>query len=174
MVSLNINFCKFHTSSMHTLAPSTGQSCTHVSANNFWLIWSKFTSLVPLDSLDQADSNAPYDVTMRHDRFSAILNFIKKLQIATPLSNFMQPASNFAHMITRPTFIQGLLYILQILTVWVSEPIKFSGEDAKQEVTSYLSIYLRYLHQTLWPDPKPHTEWAKSILCHLDTRGRCD
>ena len=49
----------------------------HVNARNFWPVSPIFKNKVPLDSLAQAEFNAPYDVIFRLIRFSAILDFVK-------------------------------------------------------------------------------------------------
>ena len=87
------------------LAPPTGQSCTCVHVYNFWPIHPIFTNKVSLDSLVQAKFNAPYDVVLCHDRFSAILVYVKNLQNATSITNCVQSSRNLAHMIFSPCLI---------------------------------------------------------------------
>ena len=72
-----IHVTKFHVGTSYTLAPPTGQSWTWVHARNFWPVAPIFENQVSLESLGQAEFNAPYDVIFRHDRFSAILDFVK-------------------------------------------------------------------------------------------------
>ena len=96
-----INLPDLHVASPYPLAPPTGQSLKYVYARNFWTVRPKFTSKVPLESLDHAESNTPYDVMMRRDRFSAILDFVKNLQKFSRVADFVQFSPKSAQTIYR-------------------------------------------------------------------------
>ena len=60
------NFTKLHVANKYILAPKTGQSFSYICAHNFWPVGPIFKNKVPLDSLDHADFNAPYDADYIH------------------------------------------------------------------------------------------------------------
>ena len=74
-----ITHSKFWVSGSRALAPPTGQSWTRVHVCHVWPIHPIYTIQVSLESLGRAEFNAPYDVILRHDGFSAILDFSKNL-----------------------------------------------------------------------------------------------
>ena len=80
-----------------------GQSWTCVHTRNFWTVWLIFKNEVPLDSLDQDEFNAPYDVNFRLYRFSAISGFIKNLWKPTPPTIVVISSSKLPVMIFRPS-----------------------------------------------------------------------
>ena len=80
-----------------------GQSWTCVYTRNFWTVWLIFKNEVPLDSLDQDEFNAPYDVNFRLYRFSAISGCIKNLWKPTPPTIFVISSSKWPEMIFRPS-----------------------------------------------------------------------
>ena len=100
--SLISQWSKFEVASPTALAPATGQSSTCINVYNFRPIHRIFTDKISLDSLGQAEFNAPYPVILRHDGFSAILFYVKNLQNATPITDFVQSSRILAHMIFRP------------------------------------------------------------------------
>ncbi len=57
--SLIINHSKFRDSNLNSLAPSTGQICTHVSANNFWTVRSKSKIIFSSDFLAWMHAKSP-------------------------------------------------------------------------------------------------------------------
>ena len=89
------------------LAPPTGQSWTCIHVHNFRPIRPIFTNKGSLEALVQAEFKAPYDVILRYDGFSAILVYVKNLQNATSITNFVQSSRNLAHMIFRPCLIKN-------------------------------------------------------------------
>ena len=72
---------KYEVASLWTLAPPIGQSWTCIHVNNFWPIHPLLTDKASLESLGQAEFNAPYDVILRQDRFSAILVYVQNALI---------------------------------------------------------------------------------------------
>ena len=119
----------------NSLAPPAGQSCKYITCCNFWTVGRNFKNLVSLESLGQAESNAPYDVIFRLESFSAILNFVKiNKNDATP--TILVPSSRNFH-----EGILGLRYIYPESPGTIDqtgskqEAIKFGGEVAKQEVS---------------------------------------
>ncbi len=54
--SLNINHSKFGVPISNSLAPPIGQTCTHISANNFWTVRSR-SNFFSSDSLAHAYQN---------------------------------------------------------------------------------------------------------------------
>ena len=72
---------KYEVASLWTLAPPIGQSWTCIHVNNFWPIHPMLTDKASLESLGQAEFNAPYDVILRQDRFSAILVYVQNALI---------------------------------------------------------------------------------------------
>ena len=99
---------QFQVANPTALAPPTGQSCTCIHVYNFRPIHPIFPNQISLDSLNQAKFNAPYDVVLRHDRFSAILVYVKNLKNATSITKLVQSSRNLAHMIFRPCLIQNI------------------------------------------------------------------
>jgi hypothetical protein len=83
------------------LAPPTGQSCTCIHVYNFRPIHPIFTNQVSLDSLNQAEFNAPYDVIapwwiFRHlglcQKPSKCYSYHKSCQIISKLGTHDLPA----------------------------------------------------------------------------------
>ena len=111
------------------------------------------TSNVSLESLGQAEFNAPYDVVFRREGFSAVLVYVKNLQNATPITNVVQSSQHFAQMIFRPCLTKNIKQIFKFKTVWPRQPIKFDREAAKQEASQFLSSHLTDQNQTWYIDP---------------------
>ena len=105
---------KFEVASPWALAPPTGQSWTCIHVYNFWPIHPIFTNKVSLESLGQAEFNAPYDVILRHDGFSAILVYVKNLQNVSHITHFVQSSPHLAHMLIRPCLTKSIQQIFQI------------------------------------------------------------
>ena len=70
---------QFQVASPTALAPPTGQICTCIHVYNFRPIHPIFTNQALLDSLNQAEFNAPYDVILPHDGFSAICVYVENI-----------------------------------------------------------------------------------------------
>ena len=105
---------KFEVASPWALAPPIGQSWTCIHVNNFWPIHPILTNKVSLESLGQAEFNAPYDVILRQDRFSAILVYVQNLQKASHPTNFDQSSRNLADMFIRQCLTKVIGQIFQI------------------------------------------------------------
>ena len=105
---------KFEVAIPWALAPPTGQSWTCIHVYNFWPIHPIFTTKVSLESLGQAEFNAPYDVILRHDKLSAILVYVKNLQNVSHITHFVQSSPNLAHMLLRPCLTKAIQQIIQI------------------------------------------------------------
>ena len=86
--SCMFNSTQLHVANKHALAPPMGQSFRYICAHNFWPVGPIFKNKVPLDSLDHADFNAPYDVIMRHNRFSAIFDFVESAKKVSRVAIF--------------------------------------------------------------------------------------
>ena len=82
------NFTELHVGSKHALAPPTGQVSGTFVHITFDAVGTIFKNKVPLDSLDHADFNAPYDIIMRHKRFSAIFDFVESAKKVSAVAIF--------------------------------------------------------------------------------------
>ena len=107
------NVTKLHVGSKHSIAPPTGQSSRYICACNSWTVSPIFKNKVPLESLDHREFNAPYDVIMRHDRFSAILENVKSEKKVSEVANFAGFSRKSAQSIFRPIRTKVISQIFQ-------------------------------------------------------------
>ena len=61
--------------------------CQRAAEESAYFLFANQTNQVSLDLLNQAEFNAPYDVLLRHDGFSAILVYVQKLQNNPPIKH---------------------------------------------------------------------------------------
>ena len=111
--SCMFNFTQLHVANKHALAPPTGQSFRYICAHNFWPVGPIFKNKVPLDSLDHADFNAPYDVIMRHNRFSAIFDFVESAKKVSRVAIFDWFSWKSTQTIFRPIRTKVIEWIFQ-------------------------------------------------------------
>ena len=111
--SCMFNFTQLHVATKHALAPPTGQSFSYICAHNFWPVGPIFKNKVQLDSLDHADFNAPYDVIMRHNRFSAIFDFVESAKKVSQVAIFDWFSWKSTQTIFRPIRTKVIEWIFQ-------------------------------------------------------------
>ena len=111
--SCMFNFTQLHVANKHALAPPTGQSFRYICAHNFWPVGPIFNNKVPLDSLDHADFNAPYDVIMRHNWFSAIFDFVESAKKVSRVAIFDWFSWKSTQTIVRPIRTKFIEWIFQ-------------------------------------------------------------
>ena len=121
-----------------------------------------------MDSLAQAEFNAPYDVIFRLIRFSAILDFVKNTSNVSPPRNFHQSAQNSVGSISIPLSTRSPRGLLIFASVRSLHPIENGGEAAKQEVWPYLSNALMYQKHNRYTHQGPSHDLGYQVSCrHL-------
>ena len=97
-----------------------------------------------MSSLGQVEFNAAYDVILHHDRFSAIVVYVKNIQNTSSSTDFVQSSRNLAQLMFRPSPTKVIEQIFHIQNRFAATAIKFDHEAAKQEISQFLSSPLTY------------------------------